>query len=44
MVYIALLSILYKDKGYYIDYGNDKKDDVIWDILNFLQGKYQPTG
>lgn len=43
MVYIALLSILYKDKGYYIDYGDDKKDDVIWDILNFLQGKYQPT-
>ena len=43
MVYISLLSILYKDKGYYIDYGDDKKDDVLWDILNFLQGKYQPT-
>jgi len=43
MIYIALLSILYKDKGYYIDYSADKKDDVIWDILNFLQGKHQPS-
>ena len=43
MVYIAILSILFKDKGYYIDYDDDKKDDVIWDILNLLQGKYQPT-
>lgn len=42
IVYIALLSILYKDKGYYIDYSDNKKDDVIWDILNLLQGKYQP--
>lgn len=43
MVYISILSILFKDKGYYIDYDDDKKDDVIWDILNLLQGKYQPT-
>ena len=41
MIYISLLSILYKDKGYYIDYRN--KDDIIWQVLNDLQGKYQPT-
>ena len=41
MVYISLLSLLYRDKGYYIDYR--EKDDVIWQILNDLQGKHQPT-
>lgn len=43
IVYIALLCILYKDKGYYIDYADDKKEDVLWDIIELLQGKYQPT-
>lgn len=43
IVYIALLCILYKDKGYYIDYAEDKKEDILWDIIELLQGKYQPT-
>lgn len=42
-IYIALLSILYKDKGYYIDYSDKNKDDVLWEILEYMQGKYQPT-
>lgn len=43
MVYIALLSILYKDKGYYIDYSDNYCDDVVWEVIEALQGKYQPT-
>lgn len=41
-VYIALLEMIYGDKGYYIAYA-DNKDDVIWQILEFLQGKFQPS-
>ena len=41
MVYISLLSLLYRDKGYYIDYRD--KDNVIWQVLIDLQGKHQPT-
>ncbi len=40
-VYIALLCILYKDKGYYID-GCDM-EDVAYTVLDYLQGKDQPT-
>jgi len=43
MVYISILSILYKDKGYYIDYSDEKREDVLWEIMNLLQGKYQPA-
>ncbi|MEG1433236.1 DUF4373 domain-containing protein [Eubacterium sp.] len=42
MVYIALLVLIYKDKGYYIDYSEEVQDDVHLDILDFLQGKHQP--
>lgn len=41
MVYISLLSLLYRDKGYYIDYSD--KDAVIWCVLGDLQGKYCPS-
>ena len=41
-VYIALLEMIYGDKGYYITYA-ENKDDVIWQILEFLQGKFQPS-
>lgn len=41
-VYIALLEMIYGDKGYYIAYA-ENKDDVIWQILEFLQGKFQPS-
>lgn len=38
MVYILLLGLIYEDKGYYAEYS----DNLIWDILELLQGKYQP--
>lgn len=41
MVYISLLSLLYRDKGYYIDYSD--KDAIIWYVLGDLQGKYCPS-
>ena len=40
IIYISLLGLLYRDKGYYIDYRN--RDEVVWCILGDLQGKYQP--
>jgi hypothetical protein len=43
LVYISLLSMLYKDKGYYIDYSDNHKDDVVWGVMESMQGKYQPT-
>lgn len=43
VVYIAILSIIYRDKGYYIKYDDSRKEDVLWDIIELLQGKYQPT-
>ena len=42
-VYLALLSLLYSDKGYYIPYGTpNEKDDCIWYVFDCLQGKYIP--
>lgn len=43
LVYEGLLDLIYSDKGYYLEYGDKTKDDVVWDILELLQGKYQPT-
>lgn len=43
VVYLELLCILYRDKGYYIEYNDDTRDDVIWTITNdILTGKYEP--
>lgn len=42
VIYLALLEMIYGDKGYYIEYENIK-DDVIWEVLGYLQGMYQPT-
>ena len=42
-IYIALLTLLYEDKGYYIPYATqNEKEDCVWYVLNCLQGKYQP--
>lgn len=41
IIYIALLEMIYSQKGYYLEY-QDKKDDVIWEIQEYLHGKYQP--
>lgn len=42
-VYIALLDIIYGDKGYYLVYDNTTKDDVVWDVLDYVKGKYAPS-
>lgn len=42
-VYFALLCLIYEDEGYYIDYSEEHQDDVVWGIMDYLQGKYQPT-
>lgn len=43
MVYIALLCILYRDKGYYIPYGGEQREDVIWQVGDALNGRYTTT-
>lgn len=43
IIYLSLLELIYKDKGYFIIYNEFTKNDIIWDILNNLQGKFQPT-
>lgn len=45
VVYLELLCILYRDKGYYIEYNDQTRDDVIWTIQNDVLsgGKYEPT-
>lgn len=43
MVYISLLCILYRDKGYFIPYGGEQRDDVIWQINDMLNGRYAVT-
>ena len=44
VVYLELLCILYRDKGYYIEYNDETRYDVVSTILaDALIGKYQPT-
>ena len=40
MVYICLLCIIYDDHGYYCDCRDE--ENLIWDIMEMLHGKYQP--
>lgn len=43
-VWLILLDLIYGDKGYYIEYGDEKtKNRVIWKILGIIRGKYPPT-
>lgn len=42
-VYFALLCLIYEDEGYYIDYSEEHREDVLWGIMEYLQGRYQPT-
>lgn len=42
-IYECLLDILYEDKGYYIDYRDDARDDVIWRLTEQTQGRYAVT-
>ena len=39
--YQILLTLIYKDKGYYLDVSD--MDTVEWSILEYLQGKYMPS-
>lgn len=42
-VWLAVLDLIYDDKGYYIKYGsNDEKESVIWGVLDYVKGKYAP--
>lgn len=43
VVYEHLLDILYSDKGYYIDYRGEARDDVLWQLLEIVQGRYVVT-
>ncbi|MCD8356274.1 MAG: DUF4373 domain-containing protein [Clostridia bacterium] len=38
--YQIILTMIYKDKGYYLDTSN--MEDLSFDILEYLQGKYMP--
>ena len=42
VVYEQLLDMIYSDKGYYLEYDEETKDDAVWDICSALQGKHQP--
>lgn len=42
-IYEILLDLIYADKGYYIEYNDNTKESVIFDIMTDLQGKYQPS-
>lgn len=42
-IYECLLDILYSDKGYYIDYRGEEKDNVLWQLTECTQGRYAPT-
>lgn len=41
LVYQSLLCMIYRDEGYFLDYGEDKQVDIIWEILNDVDGKYR---
>ena len=42
-VYLSLLKITYGGEGYYTDYSDDKKDDILYEIQEDLKGRFQPT-
>ena len=40
IIYLALLELIYGDKGYYLLYDESTRDDVIWDLQEYCRGKY----
>ena len=42
-VYLSLLKITYSGEGYYIDYSDEKKEDILYEIQEDLKGRFQPT-
>lgn len=43
LVYLSLLTMIFRDKGYYLDYTEQAKSDVVWDVRNHLRGKNEPS-
>ncbi len=41
MIYLSLLCMIYRDEGYYLDYSDEKRVDVVWEVMDDLKGKYQ---
>lgn len=39
VVYLALLELIYSDKGYYVGYD----DNLVWDVQEYLQGAHCPS-
>lgn len=43
VTYLQLLVMAYRDKGYYLAYGDSDRDGVIWSIKSeVLSGRYEP--
>lgn len=40
VIYDALLEMVYGDKGYYLDYDDKAKGEVIWELQEYCRGKY----
>lgn len=42
-VWLAVLDLIYSDRGYYIPYGDENEiDDVTWKVSDYVKGKYAP--
>ncbi len=42
-VYECLLDIAYGDKGYYIAYSGEGREDTLWQLAEYTAGRYAPT-
>ena len=42
-VYECLLDIAYGDKGYYIAYNGQGREDTLWQLAEYTAGRYAPT-
>lgn len=42
LTYIALLSLIYRDKGYYLEYAGDGREDVALDVADLIGGALAP--
>ena len=39
-IYECLLDIAYGDKGYYISYSGRGREDVLWQLSEYVAGRY----
>ncbi len=39
-IYECLLDIAYGDKGYYINYSGRGREDVLWQLSEYVAGRY----